>query len=89
MIEDNLCGIDGKDDETVTVGRFNRWVAFALKHHLLPMKGQVQEIAEYTRQEKLDHASIRGGIKVMLWTVPIFNVILLFVIYMMHKAGFL
>ena len=86
-MEDESCGMEGREDDVVTIGRFNRYISFALRHHIAPLKDQVNKIAEYTDQEKLDHAYIKGMVRAILWAVPIANVMMLFVLYLMHKAG--
>ena len=40
------CGLEGREEDPVLTGRFNRWLAFALRHHILPLKDNMQSLAE-------------------------------------------
>ena len=91
------CGIEGDDGEPVQVGRFNRWLAMGMRHHLIPMKNELAEIHTtldtHIMEDKLMQAQILGGLKVLTWLIPVLAVVvpgaLLLVIYLMHKAGML
>lgn len=87
------CGLDGGDDDPVTIGRFNRWVAVAVRHHLIPVKKQIQEIMDFQNEERDMHARILGGITVLKWMIPVMlvlvNGMVIWVFYLLHKAGVL
>ena len=89
------CGIEGEDDDPVKTKHFNHWVDRVLRHHMAPMKVELQkvhdELTEHIHRDDVTQAKIWGGIKVLTWLVPMLAVIvpaiLLFVLYMMQKAG--
>ena len=87
------CGLEGGDDDSVTVGRFNRWVSLAIRHHLLPLKHTVlktdESLEKHIREEEIMLAKIYGGIKVIVWSVPAACFAVLYLIYAMGKAGML
>jgi len=61
------CGLEGYDNEPVQVGRFNRWLAMGIRHHLIPMKAELtatrQELSEHVLEDKLMQAQILGGLE--------------------------
>jgi len=89
------CGIEGEENEPVVTGRFNRWVAMALRHHITPAKQQLVEIQHtlnaHIREDELMQARILGGLKVLTWLMPTLAVIIpglvSYIIYLMLKAG--
>lgn len=91
------CGLEGGDDEPVETGRFNRWVAMAIRHHLIPMKTEVSatriELSHHIREDEIMQAQILGGIKVIKWMLPVFAIlvpaILILILYLMQKAHIL
>ena len=85
--EELLCGIDGDDNAGVTVSQFNRWVARAIRSHVQPMKTDLAEVKEFNAEMRIIHAKIQGGVKILIWIVPVGNLLLLFVLYLMGKAG--
>lgn len=99
MIPDKLdpteCGIEGGDDELLTHGKFNRWVARALRHHLRPMKIQLSDTHElldkHIQENALTEAKILGGVEVLKKMLPILlvvvNAAVVAVVYFLHKAG--
>jgi hypothetical protein len=46
--DNNSCGLSGSEDEVVTVGKLNRWVAFAMRHHLMPLKESMRVTMQNT-----------------------------------------
>ncbi len=36
------CGLEGREEDPVLTGRFNRWVAFAMRHHMVPLKSNIE-----------------------------------------------
>ncbi|MFM7011808.1 MAG: hypothetical protein ACKO0Z_21165 [Betaproteobacteria bacterium] len=86
-----LCGLDGEPGEAVTTDRFNRWVARAIRHHVQPLKEATRMNSEllnkYIHDQELMLAKIQGGLRVVMWIVPIGNLGLLYILYLMHKAG--
>ena len=91
MSEKFDCGLEGADEEAVTVGRFNRWMSIAMRHHLLPLKQTAVDtkkvLDDHIHEEAVTHAKIEGGITVLKWMVPIVNAVLLLVVWLLHKAG--
>jgi len=89
------CGLEGADGDPVQVGRFNRWLAMGMRHHLIPMKAEVsatrKELSEHIFEDKLMQAQILGGIRVLRWMLPLLAIvvpaILIFILYLMHKGG--
>ena len=85
------CGLEGGNAEPVTIGRFNRWVALAIRHHVEPMKILLKDTHDRTedhiRHDELMNAKIQGGLKVLIWLVPVANVVLLLVLYLIFKSG--
>lgn len=52
--------MDGQDDnEPVTVGKFNRWLAFAVRHHVGAIQERHEEIREmaYRNHDLIQHLS--------------------------------
>jgi len=89
--EEILCGIDGDEDEHVKVSQFNRWVARAIRSHVQPLKEAVREqndtLSKHIHDEEMMLAKIQGGIKVLIWIGPASSAIMLYILYIMHKAG--
>jgi len=89
------CGLEGADGDPVQVGRFNRWLAMGMRHHLIPMKAELtatrQELSEHILEDKLMQAQILGGIRVLKWMLPVLAVvvpaILILILYLMQKGG--
>lgn len=54
-----VCGIGGDEAEVVTVGKLNRWLAFAFRHHLLPLKESIRITAENTNNIALQVGTLR------------------------------
>ena len=89
------CGLEGDDDQPVAIGRFNRWVAIAMRRHVGPMKAELTatraELAKHVMDDRIIQAQILGGIKVLTWILPVLVVavpaIVLYIIYLMHKSG--
>ena len=89
------CGLEGADQDNVQVGRFNRWLAIALRHHVIPMKAELtatrKELTEHILDDKIMQAQILGGIKVLTWVLPILTVvvpaILMLLLYLLYKSG--
>ena len=89
------CGLEGEDDQPLAVGRFNRWVAIAMRRHVGPMKAELTatraELTQHVINDRIMQAQILGGIRVLKWMIPTIAVILpsivLFILYMMHKGG--
>jgi hypothetical protein len=89
------CGLEGADGDPVQVGRFNRWLAMGMRHHLIPMKQELSQVhaslADHIRADEIMQAQILGGIKVLTWLTPILAILVPgligLIIYMMFKAG--
>tara|TARA_R110000868_G_scaffold176513_2_gene414226 strand:- start:1008 stop:1316 length:309 start_codon:yes stop_codon:yes gene_type:complete len=47
-MDGQVCGLSGDDKDFVTVGRLNRWLSFALRHHLLPLKETIRVTMDNT-----------------------------------------
>lgn len=92
---ENYCGLEGEEDEPVATGRFNRWIAMAMRHHVTPAKQQLVELQHtlnaHIREDELMQAKILGGLKVLAWMMPALAVIIpalvTYIIYLMMKAG--
>ena len=92
---ENYCGLEGEEDEAVATGRFNRWIAMAMRHHVTPAKQQLVELQHtlnaHIREDELMQAKILGGLKVLAWMMPALAVIIpalvSYIIYLMMKAG--
>lgn len=92
---DGDCGLEGDEDRPVSIGRFNRWVAIAVRHHVGPMKAELTatraELTQHVMDDRIMQAQILGGIKVLTWVLPVLVVvvpaILLLIIYLMRQAG--
>jgi hypothetical protein len=69
------CGLDGKPEEPVTIGKFNRWLAFAMRHHLIPLKESVEStedmLGKHIKDEETMLAKIQGGVTVIKWMLPV------------------
>lgn len=89
------CGLEGADGDPVQVGRFNRWLAMGMRHHLIPMKAELsaarQELSKHILDDQLMQAQILGGIRVLKWMLPILAIItpalLIFILYLLYKGG--
>jgi len=89
------CGLEGADDQPVATGRFNRWVAIAVRHHVGPMKAELTatraELTQHVINDRIMQAQILGGIKVLTWILPVLVVavpaIVLYIMYLLHKSG--
>lgn len=82
--QEYLCGIDGADDDAVTVHVFNRWARVAAVHHMRPAKRMMREhkdeicklrkrVDEHIIDQKIIYAKIDGGFRVMKWLMIAVN----------------
>jgi hypothetical protein len=77
MIDNGLpeldCGLDGKPEEHVTIGKFNRWLAFAMRHHLIPLKESLEStedmLGKHIKAEETMLAKIQGGVTVIKYVL--------------------
>jgi hypothetical protein len=97
QIDELLCGLEGDKDESVKITQFNRWVARAIRSHVVPLKEQqtmlAKELREHIHKEELLLAEIKGGLTVVKWLVPMTGLaassVIIYVFTLLHKAGFL
>jgi hypothetical protein len=79
-LDQNACGLTGDEQDVVTVGRLNRWLSFALRHHLVPLKDSVRVTMENTnaiavqirtraQEAEIHRAEMLIWQKVTLWMV--------------------
>jgi hypothetical protein len=91
--DDDLCGIEGNAEEPVKRREFNRWLAMAIRHHVAPTKELLKEtnklITDHLVADKLMRAEVMGGLYVIKWMIAGMPAMLLFALYLMHKAGML
>jgi len=95
MDDDAFCGLDEPPEDAVKVKTFNRWLARAMRHHVLPLKDQTARLEatleKHIHEEELMLAKIQGGVSTLKWMVPVLNIVIpalaLLVVYLMHKAG--
>lgn len=77
-----LCGIEGGDDESLSVGRFNKWFHLYVKLHVAPTHEKMSSIhaaqvtshsqlREYMLHDTQAHARIDGGLRVLKWMIPV------------------
>jgi hypothetical protein len=87
------CGLDGEEEDPVTIGRFNRWVAVAVRHHMIPVKKQISDIVDFQAEEREMHSKILGGIMVIKWLIPVMLLlvsgVVIWVVVILHRAGVL
>tara|TARA_R110000868_G_C10646418_1_gene744565 strand:+ start:157 stop:462 length:306 start_codon:yes stop_codon:yes gene_type:complete len=79
-IDTPACGLTGDEKDFVTVGRLNRWLTFAMRHHLTPLKESARVTMENTNaittqirtrasEAELHRAEMLIWQKITLWMV--------------------
>lgn len=67
-----LCGIEGQDDEVVTIGQVNRFARIVNVYHGRPIKDDLRglrsSMEDHIKQDEAIHNQIRGA-KWMLWAI--------------------
>lgn len=63
------CGLDGRENDPVKIGSFNRLLRVIGKHHLSPLKLAAATMKDHVEECALLQAKIAGGIRVLIWMV--------------------
>jgi len=85
--EDAECGIEGRDDEPLTVGKFNHWFMLYMRLHIKPLEVRTieiknkqsvieKEVRDYIEKDVTSHARLEGGMKTIMWMIPLISAIL-------------
>jgi hypothetical protein len=88
------CGIDGDEAQPLTLGRFNRFMRRIRATHEERMDAMgknfeviQKELHDHIIEDKLMKARIMGGLFAIKWMVVGVPALLIFILYLMHKAG--